>query len=259
VDLTTGTVSSLGAAAATSNVRMKFSGDGRFLAYLSLSNSVSQLYLYNEQAGSSALLSRDYNAAAPGDGPSDSPAVSVDGRFVAYRSAADNLAPGDANGAPDIFLYDQLSGSTTLVSASRFGPRAGSGRSVAPVFSGDGQTLFFTSWSSDLTLGDYNEASDVFALALSAGGLGGVTNTPPPLQFTGVQTESTNGPITPDEPLTLTWTADTGSGYQVQFKNSLDDPQWQPLGNPATVVGGQGSAVDSAPDPQHRFYRIVSF
>jgi hypothetical protein len=44
--------------------------------------------------------------------------LSADGRYFVHTSAAANLVPGqtDANGASDIFLYDRLLETTTLVS-----------------------------------------------------------------------------------------------------------------------------------------------
>jgi hypothetical protein len=40
------------------------------------------------------------------NGISDWPSVSGDGRFVAFRSSANNLVPGDTNGTYDIFVHD---------------------------------------------------------------------------------------------------------------------------------------------------------
>lgn len=73
--------------------------------------------------------------------PPDSPDISADGRFVAYRSDAADLVPGDTNNLFDIFLYDRSTGTTTLLTASRFGSRAANSRFFSPVFSGDGQSL----------------------------------------------------------------------------------------------------------------------
>ena len=73
---------------------------------------------------------------------------------------------GDTNGVPDIFLYDRLTNLTTCLSVNRFGTAAGDNRSLAPVFSGDGQTLVFQSWASDLVAQDFNQSSDLFAYAL---------------------------------------------------------------------------------------------
>ncbi len=70
----------------------------------------------------------------------------MDGRYVAYRSFATNLLPDDTNGVPDIFLCDQLTGETTLVSVSQLGNRSANGRSLHPAaFSGDGLMRLFSS------------------------------------------------------------------------------------------------------------------
>ncbi len=50
------------------------------------------------------------------DGASASVAVSSDGRFIAFASVATNLAPGDTNGASDIFAHDRDTGETFRVS-----------------------------------------------------------------------------------------------------------------------------------------------
>ena len=77
---------------------------------------------------------------------SDSPDISYDGRFVAYRSAASNIATNDANGVPDVFVYDRFTGENTLRSQNWFGESSGNNRSMSPAFSGDGMTLVFPSW-----------------------------------------------------------------------------------------------------------------
>ncbi|HEX4122855.1 MAG TPA: hypothetical protein VH619_19745 [Verrucomicrobiae bacterium] len=90
-------------------------------------------------------------------------------------------------------------------------------------------------------------------------GVGGSTNFPP-FQFTGLAFGITNGAATNAKAAVLTWAAGPGTGYQVQFKNNLTDPQWQNLGG-ASVIGAQGQVIDLAPNGTQRFYRIglVSF
>src|SRR6266487_3090968 len=58
------------------------------------------------------------------DGSSAGPAVSDDGRFVAFDSAATNLVPGDTNGRTDVFVRDRLTGATTRVSVAADGTQA---------------------------------------------------------------------------------------------------------------------------------------
>ncbi len=40
-------------------------------------------------------------------GESTSPAISANGRFVAFQSRATNLVPGDTNGLMDVFVHDR--------------------------------------------------------------------------------------------------------------------------------------------------------
>jgi hypothetical protein len=258
VDLVAGTNSLLTNVEDTSLARFQFSGDSRFLACLTAISNINQVYLYDLVNGTNFLISQAYDGSGPGDGACDSPAFSADGRYVAYRSFADNIVPGDTNGLADVFLYDRLSGGTTLVSVSHFGNRAGNSISFTPVFSQDSQTLFFGSWASDIAMGDFNRWADIFAVGLSANSPVASSNSVPPLGFSGITFGATALGSVGFAPM-LTWPASLGTGYQVQFKNSLGDAQWQNLAIPATIVGSQGSVVDPAPVAGMRFYRIVSF
>ena len=56
----------------------------------------------------------------PGTGDSDTAEVSDDGRFVAFRSRAANLVPGDTNLAWDVFLRDRQARQTRRLNL-RFG------------------------------------------------------------------------------------------------------------------------------------------
>ena len=104
-------------------------------------NGVSDVYLYDVLAQTNLLVSQNDTGTGAGNDVSDSPTISPDGRFVAFRSFASNLVPGDNNGVPDIFLYDHSSGTMTLLTASQFGNRSGANRSGRPLFSANSQTL----------------------------------------------------------------------------------------------------------------------
>src|SRR2546427_468958 len=58
---------------------------------------------------------------AQASGDSDSPTISADGRFVAFRSVAADLVAGDTNGCSDIFVYDRLGGTTVRASIDSAG------------------------------------------------------------------------------------------------------------------------------------------
>lgn len=94
----------------------------------------------------------------------DTPSISADGRWVAFASSADNLVPDDTNDLPDIFVRDRTSGVTERVSVTDAGLQA-NGASSAPVISADGRWVAFTSYASNLSLGDLNAltgGADVF-------------------------------------------------------------------------------------------------
>ena len=59
-------------------------------------------------AGTTERVSLD-SAGRPGNDGSSTPALSADGRFVAFSSNATNLVPADTNGAMDVFVHDRRS------------------------------------------------------------------------------------------------------------------------------------------------------
>jgi Tol biopolymer transport system component len=103
-----------------------------------------------------------------GDGPSDQPALSGDGRFVAFRSAATNLVRGDRNGVRDVFVHDCATETTERVSVASDGGDP-DGPSGAPAFSADGRFVAFESDARNLVHGDTNGCTDVFVRDLAAG------------------------------------------------------------------------------------------
>jgi hypothetical protein len=56
--------------------------------------------------------------------------------------------------------------------------------------------------------------------------------------------------------LILSWTSFTGQSYQIQFKNNLNDPAWQPLGAPIPGTGSPISATNDLSAPTQRFFRL---
>jgi hypothetical protein len=91
----------------------------------------------------------------PPDGAIMAPAISSDGRFVAFESDATNLVPDDKNGKWDIFVFDRLTRETRRVSVSTSGGEA-NGDSHRPAISGDGRFVAFDSVASNLIPNDAN-------------------------------------------------------------------------------------------------------
>ena len=96
-----------------------------------------------------------------GNGSSEDPSISADGRFVAFSSDASHLVPGDTNGLYDIFVHDSKNGTTELISITNDGIR-GDYYSTDPSISADGRFVAFSSRATQLVPGDTNDSGDVF-------------------------------------------------------------------------------------------------
>ena len=95
------------------------------------------------------------------NGYSRNPSISVDGRYVAFSSNANNLVQGDTNKQPDIFVHDRLTGETTRVSVTSDGGQANGG-SDEPSISLNGRYVTFFSYASNLVPDDLNTYFDIF-------------------------------------------------------------------------------------------------
>lgn len=123
----------------------KLSADGTTLAFTSAASnlhladldSIADVYLYDVKNSLLELASVGMGGTK-GNGASGEAALSSDGRYVAFASAAGNLVDGDDNGVADIFLLDRQSGTR-----QRFAAPDGA-RCAEPVMSGDGAVLAFS-------------------------------------------------------------------------------------------------------------------
>jgi Tol biopolymer transport system component len=89
------------------------------------------------------------------------PALSADGRWVAFETGADDLVPGDTNDSTDIFVHDRVTGAIVRVSVSSAGVEADN-RSGNPSLSADGRFVVFESNADNLIAHDTNRVTDVF-------------------------------------------------------------------------------------------------
>ncbi len=136
------------------------SADGRYVAFASTSTNLvtgvsgTQIYVHDRQTGQATLVSHDNSVTpAEGNGVSASPAISSDGRFVAFASLSTNL--GAAGGNQQIYIHDRLTGAngtTSLVSKDSV-PTAGNGNSSTPSVSGDGRFVAFISGGTNIVTG----------------------------------------------------------------------------------------------------------
>ena len=161
-------VSTAGREADDSSYGPALSADARFVAFDSWAtnlvagdvNGFRDVLIHDRRTGTTSLIS-----AAPGgkaaDGESYGAGLSADGRFVTFSSQADNLVPGDANVAWDVFVHDRLEATTTLVSLASDGSQ-GNFNSAGSFISADGRFVAFSSIASNLVPGDTNAVADVF-------------------------------------------------------------------------------------------------
>src|SRR4029079_1229959 len=114
--------------------------------------------------GDTTLVSRaSGTTGATGDGLSQFPAISGDGRLVAFASLSSNLTPDDRDRQGDIFVRDVVANTTILVSrASGTAGVKGNGHSDDAAISGNGSRVAFASRASNLSGSDRDRTPDVF-------------------------------------------------------------------------------------------------
>lgn len=144
------------------------SADGRYVAFFSGAsnlvpgdtNRVFDVFVRNRVSGTTERVSMRTDGRQ-GNGDSFDPALSADGRFVAFSSDASNLVPGDTNDTTDIFVHDRRTGTTELVSRGP-GGRSGNAHSNESSISADGRFIAFTSAATNLVPADTNDTFDIF-------------------------------------------------------------------------------------------------
>jgi Tol biopolymer transport system component len=142
--------------------------DGRFVAFSSAAsnlvagdgNGVADVFVRDLALGTIERVS-----VAPGgveaNAACSAPAISDDGRYVAFQSAATTLTAGDVNGAIDVFLVDRVTGVVERVSNGLGGAPA-DGPSFGATLCGGARFVLFVSWASNLVAADLNATRDVF-------------------------------------------------------------------------------------------------
>lgn len=146
------------------------SADGNRIAFTSVASDLvaadgngntADVFVRDTDAGTTTLVSVPTPAVpSGGDGDSNEPSISGNGRFVAFSSEATNLVAGDGNGASDVFRHS-LAGATTDLVSTATGGGPGNDDSFDPAISDDGSVVAFASDADDLSADD-GKMTDVF-------------------------------------------------------------------------------------------------
>ncbi len=140
------------------------SADGRFVAFTALSAAAQfvatpratsdfrQVYLRDRDAGRTTLVSIT-PSGQPGRGPSLNPAISGDGRVVAFPSAATDLVADGGPAQVHVYAWSAATGGVELVSRASDGS-PGNSASAFPAVTADGASIAFTSQATNLVPGD---------------------------------------------------------------------------------------------------------
>lgn len=117
-------------------------------------NNASDVFVRDVLAGTTLLISAGTNGG-PGDDASYNSALTPDGRYVAFASAADNLVAGDTNGIPDVFVRDLVSNVTELISVGAQNQPSASADigSDSPLITPDGRYVVFYSTALNVVPG----------------------------------------------------------------------------------------------------------
>ncbi|MDP2600093.1 MAG: hypothetical protein Q8P84_05085 [Deltaproteobacteria bacterium] len=148
------------------------SADGRFVAFESLAPNLvpGDNNLHWDVFVRDRSLSQTHRVSVSSDGTegndsTGSASISADGRFVAFKSFADDLILEDTNNKLDVFVHDRQMEQTSRVSVSSRGEegnRGGSSDLGNISINADGRFVTFESAASNLVPEDTNNELDVF-------------------------------------------------------------------------------------------------
>ncbi len=126
--------------------------------------------LLSRALGAAGIAANGHSATIPLGlaGRAIPPSISADGTKVVFTSVATNLVPGDANGAPDVFLRDLVANTTTRVSLDAAGQEL-PGFAVDGAISGDGLGVAFVTAQSLVAADTNAPQADVYVRTLATG------------------------------------------------------------------------------------------
>jgi Tol biopolymer transport system component len=150
--------------------------DGRFVAFRTEATDLTE-----DLSGLGDIVVRDLQAStteritvAAGGGSIDgqqtgTPAISRDGRYVAFYTDASNPIGSDTNGQRDVYLRDRQAKTTQRVSVAAGGAQSSGPSGGLLSISGNGRVVAFDSSSTDLVANDADPNVDVYVRVLTPG------------------------------------------------------------------------------------------
>ena len=261
--------------------------DGTKIAYVSRQSGLDQIFVKNIASSQSNLVSVAYDQVSLANSNCANPILSPDGRFVIFTSAATNLVAGDTNRYIDVFIRDLVLSNTIPVTAGT-SATANYG-SLNPVLSADGRTIVFETFSTDLaphvltptrapffvrlgtTDSDHDGMDDDWEITYF-GDLShdGSTDTDGDGMTDLQEFLAGTNPINNDSVLrclavtistggaTIYWASTPGRNYRVEYKTSVDEPDWTRLSPDVVSSGPTTSVMDpDAGIATQRFYRVT--
>ena len=156
--------------------------NGRFVGFVSTASNLvpggathaeSDVFVHDRKTGQTECISLDA-AGVDGDGQSSFPALSANGRFVAFESGSSNLVPDDLNMDDDVFVRDRKTGEIERLSVDAAGIE-GEGRSFEAAISANGRSVAFESDVPTLVADDENGQADIFVRDRKTGGIARVS------------------------------------------------------------------------------------
>lgn len=262
--------------------------DGSKIAYVSRQSGRDQIFVKDLVSSQSNLVSVAYDQVSVANSNCFNPILSPGGRFVIFNSAATNLVVGDTNRYTDVFVRDLvLSNTVSLTHGISATPNYGA---LNPVLSADGHTVVFQTFSTDLASHVLTPTRTLFFVHLGTGDSDhdGMDDDWEMTYFGDLShdgTADTDGdgltdlqefqagtnPIDNASVLrcltvltsvggaTIYWSAIPGHSYRIEYKTSIDDPNWTTLITSITASTTTASSTDpDAAFTTQRFYRVTA-
>jgi hypothetical protein len=145
-------------------------GTGRYVVFESTAtnlvanistNGLNQVYRKDTVTGEVNLVSSESSNLQAANNASFSPAISDNGRFVVFQSAATNLSSITTGGILQVYIKDLTDGSIELVSRNINGT-AGNATATNAVVSNDGRYVAFQSGATNLSTLSNNGAVQIY-------------------------------------------------------------------------------------------------